>query len=350
MPSTPLHVPVDKIERFISHHLAFRYPKLARLVPDRSRERMQLTGQQRLRALRHEVPDIGGNHGSERGEPQRALGHAAPVRLRSPRAVQHRLRHLGVELTEDWNHRCELRRRTEAGPVGVEADHALAGLLCGEGGRAGVGHVRDHVGALRDECIGRFALAPGIEPRVHLDDLDLHVRLDTPRAESEAVDDPQHGGQRERGDVADGVALGHRPGDDSREVRGLVVAKRVGPHVVASLVAVQVHELDVGEELGGFQSLIHEAEGGREDQMAAIGRELADDLERIGAVGDVLDDPGLDLVSEKRLHLLATLVVLERPAGIEDRTEVDEADAYAIECRGRHRPREHCEEDRYRCG
>jgi hypothetical protein len=82
----------------------------------------------------------------------------------------------------------------------------------------------------------------------------------------------------------------------------------------------------LGELLGDLDRRVHVAEGGGEHQLAAGCGELADHALRIRAFGHVFNDLGDDLAAQRLLHLLAALVMLEGPAGVTDRADIDEAD------------------------
>jgi hypothetical protein len=70
---------------------------------------------------------------------------------------------------------------------------------------------------------------------------------------------------------------------------------------------------------------IHEPErGGEDDAVAGLG-ELVDDALGVRALLDALDIAGLDLVAERGVDRLAPDVMLERPAEIGDRPDIDEA-------------------------
>jgi len=87
-----------------------------------------------------------------------------------------------------------------------------------------------------------------------------------------------------------------------------------------------VEEGDVREGGGDLGGLVHVAERGGEDDLVAVLRQLADDALGVGALGHVLDELGDHLALHRRFHLLAALIVLEGPAGVPDRADVDEAD------------------------
>ena len=112
------------------------------------------------------------------------------------------------------------------------------------------------------------------------------------------------------------------PGQVAALVEARVVVAEVGP----ALVAGRVHEILLRKLLRDLLGRIHVAEARREDDRVAALRELADHAFRVGALGDVLDVLRLHLVPKRRLHLLAPLVVLERPSGIADRAHVNEPD------------------------
>ena len=158
------------------------------------------------------------------------------------------------------------------------------------------------------------------------DHLDLDVGVDRLGGQIGGVDAHHHLGDRERGDVADGVGLGHLAGDQADDVAALVEAGVVGGDVGRLLEAGGVLELHVGIARRHLDGRVHEPERGGEDEAAAGRGQLVDDALGVRPLGDVLDEVGLDLVAELLLDRLQPLVVLVAPAVVADRPDVDEAD------------------------
>ena len=99
----------------------------------------------------------------------------------------------------------------------------------------------------------------------------------------------------------------------------------VGGHVVGTLVARRMFELDARKLLGDAQGRLHVAEGGREDQLVAGAGELLDGAVAVG-LGHILEEGGLHLVLERLFHGDAALIMLIGIAEVADRADIDEAD------------------------
>ena len=87
-------------------------------------------------------------------------------------------------------------------------------------------------------------------------------------------------------------------------------------------------EDDVGVTLGGGQHSVAVTEAGGEDDLHPFGDELIDERLDLG-FGHRFDNDGLD-VGDGLDQLLATEVVGVGPAGIADRSDVDEADLEGV--------------------
>ncbi len=215
--------------------------------------------------------------------------------------------------------------RPVLGHVGVIADriHLLRLRRLHHGGRVGV--VREHIGALRDQRFRRLALAARVVPRISPDHLDLGFGIDAAHAAGEGIDAHHDLRNREGGDVAGNVRLGHLAGDDAGEIASFVEARVVDADVDIGFVAGRVLEVGLGKLLGDLEGRIHVAERGREDELVAALRQFADHALGVSTLGHTLDVLGHDLAAERLLHLLATGVVLKRPARVADRAHVHEA-------------------------
>ena len=84
-------------------------------------------------------------------------------------------------------------------------------------------------------------------------------------------------------------------------------------------------ELHLRKFLGNLDDRIHEAEGGREDDLAVFARQPFDGAVCIGTFRNILDIARLDLVAQFLLDLLAALVVLIGIAEVADRADIDPA-------------------------
>ena len=172
--------------------------------------------------------------------------------------------------------------------------------------------------------LGGVGFLAGIVPGIGPDDLHLEVRIDRLRAQHEGVDAGDDFRDREGHDVARRAGLRHLGRDLADHVAALVELGIVGRHVFGSLVAGGVLELHVRKLGGNLQRRLHEAEGGREDDVAAVTGEALD-----GALGvgfrNVLDIGCLDLVAQFLLDREAALIVLVGPAEVADRADIDPA-------------------------
>ena len=155
----------------------------------------------------------------------------------------------------------------------------------------------DDVGALVDQGLGGVRLLARIIPGVDPDHLDLGVGVDLAHGQGERVDAANHLGDREGADIADDVGLGHVAGDGAEHRPALVEARQIGRDVIGALVAGRVLELHVLELLGDLDGRVHEAEGGGEDQVVAVGGQLADDAFGVRPLAYALDEAGLDGLS-----------------------------------------------------
>ena len=101
------------------------------------------------------------------------------------------------------------------------------------------------------------------------------------------------------------------------------------------LVAGRMLELHIRKFRRNLQGRLHEAEGGGENDLAAIARQALDGAFGIG-FRDIFDEDGLDLVAQFLLNRLAALIMLVGPAEIADRADIDPAglDASASEAVG----------------
>ncbi|MPN08802.1 hypothetical protein SDC9_156087 [bioreactor metagenome] len=190
----------------------------------------------------------------------------------------------------------------------------------------GVGVLGEHVGALADQGHGGFALLARVVPGVDPDDTDLGLGIDAARTHGEGVDALQDLGDGKGGDIAQHVGLGHLACDHAIEVAALVETGVVVAEVLAGFVAGGMYEGDVGKLACNAFDVVHVAKAGGQHHLVAAGGEFADHPFGIGALGDVLDVLGLDLVAERLLHLLAAFVMLEGPAGVTDGADIDQTD------------------------
>ena len=180
----------------------------------------------------------------------------------------------------------------------------------------------DDVGAALDQRHGGLLLGRRIVPGERPDDLDGRRRVDRTGAEGEGVEAGDHGGDRLGGDEADLVGLGHRAGDHPGEIAAVpelaveiedVVGRRDGRgDAEEELVGILLGDL-LGERLI--------AERGREDHVVALRDEVLLDIGDIGRLGDRLDEGRRDALC---LEAFAAGVVAEGPAGIADRSDIDE--------------------------
>ena len=177
-----------------------------------------------------------------------------------PSAVEHCLGAGDVVAVPIVDDRGQMRLGRELGHVGGLADRPYPPLLrdLRRGGRIGV--LQDNVRALVDQRLGGVALLARVVPGVDPDHLDLGLRVHLAQREREGIDAADHLRNRERGDVADDVRLGHLARDQARDRPPLVEAGEVGRDVGRALVTRAVLELHLGELLGDLDGRVHEAE------------------------------------------------------------------------------------------
>jgi hypothetical protein len=178
------------------------------------------------------------------------------------------------------------------------------------------------IGAVVSVCCFLTWVEPGVDP----DDLQLEARVDRLRTLLEGVDAHHHFGNREGSDVGGAVILRGLGGDLAEDIAALIESRVVGREIRASLVAGAMLELDLRELGGDLHCRIHEAEGGREDQLAAGAGKALDGALGVRAFRDVFEIRRFDLVAEFCLDLLAAEVVGLRITAIGVRTDIDEAD------------------------
>ena len=154
-------------------------------------------------------------------------------------------------------------------------------------GRIGV--LDDDVGALAEQHLGGVGFLARIVPGVDPDDLHLEIGIDRLRAEHEGVDAGDDFRNREGNDVAGHARLRHLGGDLADHIAAFMELGIVGRDVVGGLEAGRMLELHIGKFLGDLQRRLHEAEGGGEDDGAAVARQTLDGALGIG-FGDILDD------------------------------------------------------------
>ena len=141
-------------------------------------------------------------------------------------------------------------------------------------------------------------------------------------------------GDGEARHITGDIRLRHVSRRDAREVASFVVARVGDGDIGRRLVAGDRFESHVREVLRHFQRRLHVAEAGREDQLVALLRQVADHAFGVRALGHVLDIARLDLAAECGLHRLPAFFVLVDPAGVADRRNVDEGH-FERQC-GRH--------------
>ena len=176
----------------------------------------------------------------------------------------------------------------------------------------------DHIGVLVEQRHGAITLLRRVEPDVEPHHLDLRLSVHRAHAQREGIDALQHLGDGEARHVAGHAGLAHAARRDAREVAALVVARIGRGHVGCLLVAGDGFELHVGEVLRHLERGLHVAEAGREDDLVARGREVADHALGVRPLGHVLDKGGFHAGAQRGLDGLAALIVLARPARLGD--------------------------------
>ncbi len=173
------------------------------------------------------------------------------------------------------------------------------------------------------EVLGRLLLLVRREPGVRPDDLHLRARMRLLHAESERVRVPDHLGNRERDDVADGAGLRRCACGDAGEVDRVLTGAVVLGHVLLDDRAGRHLELDVRVLLRRRCHRRLVAERRREDDLVAVTDQAVDHLGDLRALRDVLLVGRLHLRAERLLHREPALVVRLRPAAVVVRADVD---------------------------
>ena len=257
-----------------------------------------------------------------------------------PASVQHGFDLLDVIGTPVVDRAEQLRLRGEGLHVARLAETMDAGLLGRlQHGRA-VGVLRQDVGTLGDMHLRGVGFLDRVIPAVDPDHRDRRIRVDRTHAERKGVDALDHFRNREGGEIADLVRLRHLAGDDALYIAAFIEPDVAGGHVRRPLVAGQMDEFHVREFLRDLQRRVHVAEGGGEDHLVALARQLADDAGRIRPLGNVLDEGRLDLVTKMLFNVLTADLVGIGPAMVTRIGQIDEPDLDRVgNRRGDHRRR-----------
>ena len=330
LPSTPSTYQLIASTSLSVSVLPCGHPDRAVVALDRTGEGMELAGDdlglprrhRLLRRLRDDLVDADEIVDAFLHSPP----HVLPVRL----AREIGLRHQGVVRPPHLDRGSEMGFGRIRGHVGIPAEgiHALVLRRLQHRGRVGV--LQQDVGALSDQRLGGLALLCRVVPGAHPHHLGGDLRVHRARAHGVGVDVAHHLRNGEGGDEAERSALRHVARDDAGEVRRLVHARVVDEHVVRGLEAGRVVEEVLREGLRHLERLVHVAERGGEDDLVALGGEIADHALGVGAFGHALHVRGAHLALQLRFHRLAPGVVGEGPAAVADRADVDEADAQRL--------------------
>ncbi|MNH09789.1 hypothetical protein D3C79_692500 [compost metagenome] len=220
----------------------------------------------------------------------------------------------------------EHRFRPEVRHVRSVAHGIHAATFGGLDWRRAVGVLEHHVHALVDQRVGGIGFLARVEPGVDPHHLDFGAGVVFVQGKLDGIYIAQHFRNREGGDIADLLALGHFRGQIAANVTAFVGCGQVSTKVLVLLVAGSMFESDLRELLGDFGGGVHVAERGSEHQVVAALGHVADDPLGIGAFWHVLDEAAVDLVTELLDQGLAALLMLIGPAMVADRADIDEAD------------------------
>ena len=188
-------------------------------------------------------------------------------------------------------------------------------LLRGFHHGTGAGVEGQHIGLLPNQVDRGIMLTRRIEPGVEPDHANLSLRVDRTHAQREGVDALQHLGNREASHIAGNMGVGDAACCDAGKVAAFVVARVGHGHVGRGLVAGDRFKLHVGKLARHLERGLHVAKAGREDQLVALLRQIADHALGVRAFGDVLDIAGLHTLAQCRLHGKPAFFVLAYPAG-----------------------------------
>ena len=296
---------------------------LAALILERTGERMECTGFDRCGFFSNEGADIGRDLVTVVGQFDQPFFHAPPELLGLPGALMDFLGDLGIEGTPVPDRSGQEGVGGEAAHVGIVADDIGAACFCGlQGGRSILVHGQD-IGTDVKQAVGGIPLGTRVEPGLGPDDAHFGVRVDAFDPQGKGVDAADNFWDREGGNVADDVLLGHLAGDDPGQVAWFIHAAEVGADIVSGLVAGAVHEDDLRVALGNIDGGIHVAEAGGENQVVAALHQPVDDPGRFRTFRNRFNI-GRWLDVRELFHLLAPLVVSVGPTGVSDGADIDE--------------------------
>ncbi|MNC35214.1 hypothetical protein D3C75_836880 [compost metagenome] len=123
-----------------------------------------------------------------------------------------------------------------------------------------VGVLEQHVNALVDQGVGGIGFLARVEPGVDPHHLDFGAGVVFVQRQLDGIDIAQHFRNREGGDIADLLGLGHLRGQVAANVTAFVGCGQVSTKVLVLLVAGGMFEGDLRELLGDFGGGVHVAE------------------------------------------------------------------------------------------
>ena len=171
-----------------------------------------------------------------------------------------------------------------------------------------------HIGVLVEQRHGGFAFTRWVEPGVEPHHFDLRLGVDRTHAQREGVDALQHFRDGETRHIPGHAGLCHAACSDACEVTALVIPRIGHGHVGRGFVAGDGLELHAGEVLRHFEGGLHVAKTGREDELVALLRQVADHAFGVCAFGHVFDIGGGDFAAQRRFDSLAAVLMLAYPA------------------------------------
>ena len=249
---------------------------------------MQTPGGDILLAREHFLLHFARHLRAKIADPHHAFAHTAPHVAAGPAAVQHGTGAPGVVVTPFMRHRNDLRLRCHLAHIRVVGHCHLAALLGRHHHRVRTGVESQHIRTLIEQGHGGVALTRRIEPGVEPDQPDLCVRVDRAHPERERIDALQHLGNGETSDVSGHIAARHAACGNTCEVTPFVIPRVGNRHVGSRLVTGNGLETHAGKLGGHLEGGLHVAKTRREDQLAALQRQIADHPFRVRPFGDIL--------------------------------------------------------------
>ena len=237
-------------------------------------------------------------------QPHHAVGQTTPGTVGLPGTVQQTAGALQIIGVPAGQHRAQQQVAGQhLAIVALEADELELAVTrhLGHGHRVGV--VGEDIRPLRQQAVGGLTLQPRITPAVGPVHAHHGLRVHGPGPQRVGIDALHHLGYR------DGRHIGQHPGlagigrQHAGQIARLVVADVVDAHVVGRLeagIALEAHRRILARHPDDG---VHEAIGGAEHQLAAVGAHLAQHPLGLLALGHTFGRHQLDARAQLLLHV-----------------------------------------------